>query len=100
MALATTFSVSAAKPTTMRGRPAVIRATVRRMSGFSTSARDGASPLGGFLIFWSRDPSIRQSATAAANDRDVGRQRRLDRREHLARRLDADQLDAGGRRQI
>ena len=70
------------------------------MSGFSTSARDGASPLGGFLIFWSRDPSIRQSATAAANIAMSTGSAASTAASICKRRLDPNQLDAGGRRQI
>src|SRR5690606_36340289 len=42
-------SVSAAKPTTRRGRPVSLRAMVARMSGFSVRVRAGALPA--FLIF-------------------------------------------------
>ena len=65
VALATRSSVSAAKPTTRRGRSARA-ATVRRMSGFSASARAGGCPDGFFLTLEPLAEVTRQSATAAA----------------------------------
>ena len=50
-ALATTSSVSAAKPTTTRGRAGPGAETVARMSGFSTSVSAGGRPESSFLIF-------------------------------------------------
>ena len=65
-ACSTTASVSAANPTTRGGRPDGRRATVARMSGFSTSGI-GAGPVPSFLIFLlPASCSGRQSATAAA----------------------------------
>src|SRR5579871_4674224 len=66
LALATTFSVSAAKPITNGGRLALRCATCARMSGFSTSFRLGGAPFD-FLIFSRPGSAKRQSATAAAN---------------------------------
>src|SRR3569623_2910452 len=65
-ALATTFSVSAAKPMTSDGRIVLRCAMVERMSGFSVSASSGVVAPGFFLIFCSPALATRQSATAAA----------------------------------
>src|SRR5450432_58785 len=65
-ALAMTFSVSAAKPITKRGRSALRCATAERMSGFSIRVRAGVAPFA-FLIFWRPASATRRSATAAAN---------------------------------
>ncbi len=66
-AFATTFSVSAAKPTTRRGRRLPGCDSVARMSGFSASVSDGGSPPPFFLSFCSAALATRQSATAAAH---------------------------------
>ena len=67
VALASTSSVSAAKPTTSRGRPSARCATLRRMSGFSHSSSAGGRPEPSFFSFEPRAETTRQSATAAAN---------------------------------
>ena len=90
-ALSRRSSVSAAKPITSRGRSVAWRPTVARMSGFSVSA-SGGGPAGAVLL----DLASRSRVAGApvgdrgGHDRDVGRQRRLDRGQHLARRLDMD----------
>ena len=66
LALAATFSVSAAKPITNSGRCDLRRAMVERMSGFSTSDNSGVVWPAFFLIFCSPALATRQSATAAA----------------------------------
>ena len=65
VAWSTTFSVSAAKPTTSRGRFAPLD-TVARMSGFSANSSAGARPEPSFFIFCPAALATRQSATAAA----------------------------------
>src|SRR6185437_8998075 len=60
-----TCSVSAANPTTKRGREFLALAIVARISGFSTSVSVGG-PFAVFLSFWPCACSARQSATAAA----------------------------------
>src|ERR1044072_747644 len=65
LACSTTFSVSAANPTTSVGRFDFSFETVARMSGFSTSASFGG-PLPSFCSFCSPASAVRQSATAAA----------------------------------
>ena len=64
-AWAITSSVSAAKPTTSRGRCFFRPATLARISGFSTSPRRGG-PDAPFFNFDAPAVSTRQSATAAA----------------------------------
>ena len=66
LALAATFSVSAAKPITSFGRWVFRLAMVARMSGFSMSDKSGVAWPAFFLIFCSPSCATRQSATAAA----------------------------------
>ena len=62
------------------------------MSGFSTRP-SRALPPACFLIFW-RWLSDAPVGDRGGEDRDIGRQRRLDRRQHLPRRLDLHDGDA------
>ena len=90
-----TCSVSAAKPITSAGRLPARFATVARMSGFSVSASGGALPPL-FLIFCVlrlRDAPV---GDGGGEDRDVGGQRLLHRRQHLLRGF---HLDDASRRQ-
>ena len=69
-----TFSVSAAKPMTSRGRPLLRCAIVARMSGFSTSASVGAPPallLDLLLAFGCVDAPV---GDGGGEHRDIGRQ--------------------------
>ena len=88
LACSMTCSVSAAKPITSCGRFDLRCATVARMSGFSTSESSGA-PLPVFLIF-SRLFVASPVGDRGGEHRDVGGQRRFDRRQHVARALDLD----------
>src|SRR5690242_1667187 len=67
MALATTFSVSAAKPTTSVGRTGPRFESVARMSGLGVSSSAGGAAPGFFLILADAGLAIFQSATAAAH---------------------------------
>src|SRR5579885_1693667 len=64
LAFSISFSVSAAKPTTSRGRRLPARESVARMSGFSTSASAGGAPF--CFLSLCGAVSTRQSPTAAA----------------------------------
>src|ERR671912_1531504 len=66
MALATRFSVSAAKPTTSAGRCGPGLDSVARMSGLGVSSRLGGAIPAFFLIFEPAGRAAFQSATAAA----------------------------------
>ena len=81
-----TFSVSAAKPTTSAGRSVLRAATVARMSGFSTSASAGVPPAP-LLHLFGRRVGDAPVGDGGGEDRDIGRQRGLDRRQHLARAI-------------
>ena len=93
-AFSTTSSVSAAKPTTSRGRPSPRPATVRRMSGFSASASVGGGAPAAFLTLLPLRVGDVPVGDGGGEDRGVGRQRRLDGGEHLARGLDLDDRGA------
>ena len=99
LALATTFSVSAAKPTTSRGR-ARPAARARQDVGIFHQRDRRRHRARGFLDLLLAAIVGPPVGHRRREDRDVGRQRRLAGRQHLARRLDAMQPDAGGRREI
>ena len=65
------------------------------MSGFSVEP-SGAGSLPSFFSFWRRLAGRAPIGDRGGEDRDVGRQRRLDGRQHLARALDPH--DAHARR--
>src|SRR5260221_14708896 len=67
MALATRFSVSAAKPTTRAGRWGPGLDSVARMSGLGTSSREGGAAPAFFLILAGAAWAAFQSATAAGH---------------------------------
>src|SRR4051794_11206855 len=108
-ALATTFSVSAAKPTTRVGRSLRRGAVAARGSRVSTGGGRGGAPPPLFH-FLPRPPPPPPPATAppphpphppppvetgGRHDRDIDRQCRLARRQHLPRGLDRDQPHPG-----
>ena len=76
-AFAIRSSVSAAKPTTRRGRRGPGCAMVARMSGFGTSSSAGGAAPGCFLILPRRRVRHAPVGHRGGEHRDIGRQRRL-----------------------
>ena len=96
LACSITFSVSAAKPMTSGGRlPGALGGDGLEDVGVLDQLEPAARALAPFLIFSRGLGGDAPVGHGGGEDGDVGRQRRAHGLQHLARGLDADDLDAG-----